>query len=167
MLWPVAVLALLSLVGGWLQFAGVWTPVSDFLASTTPPLVEATERQEVVSSVFAVLFGLAGIASAWSMYGSRRSAVPTVPWAQRLLEHKLWFDEAYDLVFYRPASWVARAATRWFERPLVLGSAVELALGTRESGRLASRAQTGLVRAYALALASGLAVLVVVFITVK
>jgi NADH:ubiquinone oxidoreductase subunit 5 (subunit L)/multisubunit Na+/H+ antiporter MnhA subunit len=73
----------------------------------------------------------------------------------------------YDLVFYRPAVWLARACKRWIERPLILGSVTELALGTKESGQLAARLQSGLVRAYALALAAGVAVLLVVFISVK
>jgi NADH-quinone oxidoreductase subunit L len=167
MFWPVAVLAALSLVGGWIQFAGVWTPISDFLAPSAPPLVEASGTQEVVSSIFAVLFGLGGIGVAWALYGARRAEVPRVPQLQRLLERKFRFDELYDLVFYRPAAWLARACARWIERPLILGSAADVALGTQESGRLAARVQSGLVRAYALALAGGVAVLVVVFISVK
>jgi NADH-quinone oxidoreductase subunit L len=167
MFWPVAVLGVLSLVGGWIQFAGVWTPISDFLAPSAAPLVEASGTQEVVSSIFAVLFGLGGIGVAWALYGARRAEVPRVPQLQMLLEHKFWFDEAYNLVFYRPAVWIARACTRWIERPLILGSATELGLGTKGSGQLAARLQSGLVRAYALALAGGVAVLVVVFISVK
>jgi NADH-quinone oxidoreductase subunit L len=93
--------------------------------------------------------------------------VPRVPQLQAALERKFWFDELYDVVFYKPAVWLARAWTRWIERPIILGSAAELAVGTQESGRLAARAQTGLLRAYALALAGGLAVLVVVFISVR
>ena len=50
---------------------------------------------------------------------------------------------------------------------MILGSAAEVALGTQESGRLVGRVQTGLLRATALALAAGLAVLLVVFIAVK
>jgi len=167
MFWPVAVLAVLSLVGGWLQFADVWTPISDFLAPSAPPLVEASGTQEVVSSIFAVLFGLGGIIVAWALYGARRAEAPRVPQLQMLLERKFWFDEVYDLVFYRPAVWLARVCTRWIERPLIFGTATELALGTKESGQLAARLQSGLVRAYALALAGGVAVLVVVFISVK
>src|SRR5262249_21023572 len=132
-----------------------------------PPLVTANGTQELVSSVFAVIFGLGGIALAWAIYGSRRVPVPRVPQMQTALEHKLWFDELYDVVFYRPAVWVAHALYRWIERPVILGSAAEVALGTQESGRLVGRVQTGLVRVYALALAAGLAVLLVVFIAVK
>jgi NADH-quinone oxidoreductase subunit L len=167
MFWPVAVLAFLSVVGGWIQFAGVWTPISDFLEPSAAALVEASGTQEAVSSIFAVLFGLGGIAVAWALYGARRAEVPRVPQLQAALERKLWFDELYDAVFYKPAVWLARAWTRWIERPVILGSVAELGLGTQESGRLAARAQTGLLRAYALALAGGLAVLVVVFISVR
>src|SRR6266540_3025217 len=167
MFWPVAVLAVLSIVGGWIQFADVWTPVSDFLEPSAAALVTASGTQEAVSSIFAVLFGLGGIAIAWALYGARRAEVPRVPQLQAALECKLWFDELYDALFYKPAVWLARAWTRWIERPIILGSAAEVALGTQESGRLAARAQTGLLRAYALALAGGLAVLVVVFISVR
>jgi NADH-quinone oxidoreductase subunit L len=70
MFWPVAVLAILSLVGGWIQFAGVWTPVSDFLEPAAPALVTASGTQEAVSSIFAVVFGLVGIGVAGALYRS-------------------------------------------------------------------------------------------------
>jgi NADH-quinone oxidoreductase subunit L len=164
---PVLILTVLSIVGGWVQFANVWTWVSDFLNPAAPPLVTANGTQELVSSIFAIMFGLGGIAVAWAIYGVRRVGVPRVPQLQTALEHKLWFDELYDVVFYGPAVWVAVALYRWIERPVILGSAAEVALGTQESGRLVGRVQTGLLRAYALALAAGLAVLLVVFIAVK
>jgi NADH-quinone oxidoreductase subunit L len=129
--------------------------------------VEATGTQEIVSSIFAVGFGLVGIGVAWAIYARRRVAVPRAPQLQRLLEHKFWFDELYDVVFYKPAVWTARAWSRWIERPLILGSATEVALETQQAGRVVGRLQTGLLRAYALALAGGLAVLIVVFISVR
>jgi NADH-quinone oxidoreductase subunit L len=167
MFWPVAVLAVLSVIGGWIQFAPFWTPISDFLAPAAEPLVEATGTQELVSSIFGVLFGLGGMAAAWAWYGARRAPAPRVPQAQRALERKLWWDDLYDALFYRPAVWLAKALLRWVERLLIAGSISEVAVGTRQFGRLAARVQTGLVRAYALALAGGLAVLVVVFISVR
>ncbi len=167
MFWPVAILAVLSLVGGWIQFAGVWTPVSDFLEVSAPPLVTASGTQEAVSSIFAVVFGLVGIGVAWALYGARRAEVPHAPQVQRALERKLWFDDLYDVLFYKPAVWLAQSLNRWIERPVILGSVTEIAVGTQESGSLVARAQTGLLRAYALALAGGVAILVVVFISVK
>jgi NADH-quinone oxidoreductase subunit L len=167
MVWPVAVLALLSLIGGWIQFAPFWTPVSDFLAPVAEPLVEAHGWQELLSSVLAPAVGLLGIGVAWWFYGARRAAVPRVAFLQRLFERKFYWDELYDWVFYRPAAFIAASLLRWFEQPVIGGSATGLAFGARESGELVSETQTGYLRAYALALASGLAVLVVVFISVK
>jgi NADH-quinone oxidoreductase subunit L len=167
MFWTVAVLAVLSVFGGWIQFAGVWTPISDFLKPAAPPLVDASSSQEWVSSILAVAFGLLGIGLAWWLYGARRVPVPRVARLQTVLEHKFYWDELYDLVFYKPAVGSGKALARWVERPLISGSAAELALGTRESGRLVTRVQTGFLRAYVLAFASGLAVLVVVFISVR
>jgi NADH-quinone oxidoreductase subunit L len=114
-----------------------------------------------------VIFGLIGIGVAWWLYAARRDAVPRLAWLQDVLEHKFYWDELYDTLFYRPAVWLAKACVRWIERPVVAGAPTELAAGTRESGRLLSYLQTGLVRTYALAVASGLAVLVVVFISVR
>src|SRR6266542_2826169 len=167
MFWPVAILAALSVGGGWIQFAGLWAPVSRFLEPVASPLVDASGMQELVSSVSAVLFGLLGMGVAWWFYAARRAEVSRVPQLQLTLEHKLWFDELYDLLFFRPAAWVAATTTRWFERPVIGGSAVELALETQHSGRVVARAQTGLLRMYALSLAAGIAVLVVVFLSVK
>jgi NADH-quinone oxidoreductase subunit L len=167
MFWPVALLALLSVIGGWIQFAGAWTPISDFLNNSAPPLVEATTQQEVVSSVFAVLFGLIGIGIAWWIYGAHRAEAPAYPRLQKLFEHKFYFDELYDALFYRPAVLLANALLQWVERPVIGGSARELAFGAQLSGRVFGRVQTGLLRLYALALAAGLAVLVIVFISVR
>src|SRR3954469_10082936 len=41
----VGVLAVLAAIGGFLQFAGVWTPVSDWLEPVARPLVEGTGAQ--------------------------------------------------------------------------------------------------------------------------
>jgi NADH-quinone oxidoreductase subunit L len=154
----------LSVIGGWVQFAGVWTLVSDWLDPVAPPLVEANNLQEAVSSIVAVGLGLAGIATAWWFYSARRAAPPKpVP----ALEHKLWWDEAYDYAFYRPAVLLATGLYRFVERPLVEGSITGIAASFRDLGLGARRLQTGFVRSYALAFALGLTVLAVVFISVR
>jgi NADH-quinone oxidoreductase subunit L len=163
----VGVLAVLAAIGGFLQFAGVWTPVSDWLEPVARPLVEATGTQETISSVLAVLLGLAGIAIAWLLYGAQKARVPRVQAAQTLLEHKFYADELYDAVFYRPAVLAARGIGRFVERPLVFGSVRELSEGMRGLGLGTGRLQTGLVRTYALAIAASLAVVTVVFVAVR
>jgi len=164
---PVGVLTVLAAVGGFLQFANLWTPVTNWLEPVARPVVEASGTQEAVSSVIAVVLGAAGIGVAWVLYGARTSEVPRLAWAQTLLERKFYFDEAYDIAFYRPAVFVAKGLARWIERPLVFGSVRELAAGVGLIGRDTSRIQTGLVRTYALAIAASVAVVTVVFVAVR
>jgi NADH-quinone oxidoreductase subunit L len=163
----VGILTVLAAIGGFLQFANVWDPLTTWLEPVARPLVEASGTQELVSSVLAVLLGLAGIGVAWVLYGARTSPVPRFARLQRTLEHKFYFDELYDVVFYRPAVFIAHGLARWIERPLVFGSVRELSQGIGRLGLDTSRLQTGLVRTYAFAIAASLAVVTLVFVAVR
>jgi NADH-quinone oxidoreductase subunit L len=162
----VAVLAVLSTVGGWIQFSPFWEPVDTWLDTVAEPLVSPSGWQEAVSSILAVGLGATGIGVAWLLYGVKRRAVPRAAFWQRTLEHKFYFDELYDAVFYRPAVVLASALGRFVE-PLITGSGRELGEETRDLGGILARLQTGLLRTYALAIAASLAVLAVVFVAVK
>jgi NADH-quinone oxidoreductase subunit L len=164
---PVAVLAVLSVIGGWVQFAPLWHPVSDWLEPAARPLAEPTNTQEALASLFAFLLGLAGIGVAWMIYATRRWQVPRLAFGQRLLEHKFYFDEAYDAAIYRPAVLLARALGRVVEGPIIGGSLREFTTGIRGLGLGTRRLQTGLVRSYVLAIAASLVVLMVVFVAVR
>ncbi|MBV8598494.1 MAG: NADH-quinone oxidoreductase subunit L, partial [Actinobacteria bacterium] len=160
----VTVLAGLSVVGGFVQFAPFWHPLSDWLAPIAKPFAEASNKQELVASVCAVVFGIAGIAVAHSLYVAKSS---TLPKALGILKHKFYFDEIYDWVFYKPAVLLAQGLGRFFERPVVAGSIREVTVGFGEGSTAVGRVQNGLVRSYALALASGVAVLAVVFLVTR
>jgi NADH-quinone oxidoreductase subunit L len=160
----VATLAVLSVVGGWIQVGTAWTPITDWLDPVAKPLVDATSGQEVVASACAVLLGLAGIGFAWWIYSAHRVKAPR-PWA--VLEHKFYFDEFYNGLFYWPAVALSRILDWTVEGPVVNGSIVGVASLTRRTGGWFRELQTGLVRVYAFAVAAGLAVLVLVFIAVR
>jgi NADH-quinone oxidoreductase subunit L len=164
---PVAILAALSVVGGWIQWAPLWHPIETWLQTVAEPTVSPESWQEAVSSALALLLGLGGMFVAWLIYGARRFAVPRFAFPQRVLEHKFYFDELYDALFYRPTVWAAKGLYRWFEEPVVDESSNSLGQDTRDLGRLVARAQTGLLRTYALAIASSVAVLAIVFVAVK
>jgi len=85
----------------------------------------------------------------------------------RVLEHKLYFDELYDALFYRPAVALSNALRRNVEEPIVERSLEEIGSGTIEVGGGVGRLQSGLLRSYALAIAFAVAVLVVVFVAVR
>jgi NADH-quinone oxidoreductase subunit L len=164
MRWTVAVLALLATVGGFLQWAPLWHPLTTWLDPVARPFAEAANWQEWMSSGIAISLGLAGAIVAWVIYGAR---LVRAPHALPVLVHKFYWDELYNVLWYRPADLVARGLAAFVERPLIGGSLAALtdglSLGSRELGRV----QSGLVRPYALALAGGLAILVVVFLAVR
>jgi NADH-quinone oxidoreductase subunit L len=167
MAWTVGALAVLAVVGGWIQFSPFWHPVSDFLAPVAEPGVEPTGVEDAVTSVLSVAVAVVGIGIAWWIYLARRAEAPRWAFGQQLLEHKFYFDELYDAVFYRPAVWIADGAMRFVEGPLISGSIRELTEATRLASTRLSEAQTGLLRTYALALGSGAALLTLVFLAVK
>jgi NADH-quinone oxidoreductase subunit L len=168
MMWPVAVLTVLSIVGGLLQIPGVWHAVDTWIEPVAESIPEAGGATAVFSALVALGAALGGVAVAGALY-RRPSEKPAgirrrFPWAARTLEHKLYFDEAYDIVFYEPASRLATWLGRWFEEPVVLRSLGGLGIGVKDVSDRVAAAQTGRVRAYVLALAMGLAVLAVVFL---
>jgi NADH-quinone oxidoreductase subunit L len=169
----VATLALLATVGGFISIAGLWNLPEDYLEPATYvdrehfSLIEPSTLQDWVTSAIAVAVGLLGISVAWVLYGARTRPVPRQAQLQHALEHKLYFDEAYDYAFYHPASWTATFLTRWVERPLIGGSITGIAGGTRLlAGRL-GRVQTGFLRVYALAIAGGVVILALVFVSAR
>jgi NADH-quinone oxidoreductase subunit L len=164
MLVPVAILGVLATFAGWLQVPGGWQLVSDWLDPVAEPLVEATRTEEAWTSVASVLLGVAGIAVAWWIYSARRSPAPQPSAA---LEHKFYFDEAYDTIFSRPAIATSKLLYALIEGPLVAGSISGIGDAVRRLGSGTRSLQTGLVRTYALAIAASLAVLALVFIAVR
>jgi NADH-quinone oxidoreductase subunit L len=167
MAWTVGALAVLAVIGGWIQIAGLWHPLSDFLEPVAEPHVEPTGLQDLLTSVLAVGLAIAGIALAWWLYSARRARVPQQPALQRLLERRFYWDEAYDLVFYRPAAWLAAAAYRFVELPLIAGSIRGLTFGARVLSGRTTEVQTGLLRTYVLLLGSGAAILAFIFLAVR
>jgi NADH-quinone oxidoreductase subunit L len=164
MRWTVGVLAVLSVIGGWLQFAPFWTPLTTWLEPVAAPVAEASNGQEWIASGIAVALGVLGIWLAWALYAAKRVPVPK---AVGLLEKKLYWDELYDWVWYHPADLLARGLYAFVEKPLIGGSISAVSGSASLGSRELARAQTGLVRTYALALAGGLAILAVVFLAAR
>jgi NADH-quinone oxidoreductase subunit L len=171
MFWPVLLLGVFSLVGGFLQVPGAWHSVDHWIEPVAESIEEAGGTTAWISGGATLALSLAGIWLAWRLYRGptygpeqlrRRYA-----FAARAFERKFWWDEAYDLLFFEPASRTANGLLRFVERPFLLGSLRGLGAAIGDlAGRVAA-IQSGLVRSYALALAAGLAVMTVVFIAVR
>jgi NADH-quinone oxidoreductase subunit L len=169
MLVPVGVLAVLATAGGWLQWEPKWHPFSDWLepAARALPAAIPTSTQEYYTSAATVIAGLAGIALAWAIYSERTIAIPAAPFWRRTLEHKFWFDELYDAVFYRPTAALATGLRRELEDPVILQTGPDIGEATLETGGLVRRLQTGFLRTYVLFLAGGAAAVVLAFLIAK
>ena len=164
----VAVLSVLSVIGGWVQIPGVMERDHEL-----PRADRRVGRR-----------GRAGRRSSSPASARSRSAWPGSPSpgpcsrparcasrrheaVRTVLEHKFYFDELYDAIFYRPTVLLAVALRDWFERPLILGSLGEIGAVARKASSELREVQTGLVRTYALAIAGSVTVLAFVFVWVK
>jgi NADH-quinone oxidoreductase subunit L len=162
---PVALLALLAVAGGWMQIAGLWHPFSTFLEVTAPTFAyEPSALREWLLSAVSVVITLGGIWIAWTIYAARTQRAPRAP---KALVEKLYFDRAYDLLFYRPAVWLAHRLGSWFERPLIERSGEEIGIGALGGGRISAAIQNGLARTYVLLVAAGASLIVLLFLVLR
>jgi NADH-quinone oxidoreductase subunit L len=168
---PVAVLAALSIVGGWIQVPFGWHAVTDWLepvfADSLVDHPEVTHGQEVATLIVSVAAALLGIALAWYLFAGapdrRRRAAAAAPNAQALLEDAYRFDDVYDDLVVAPGR-AAGAGLR--DRPEVVLVNAPLAVGaaTTAASRALRVVQSGLVRTYVFAVAAGLVAVAVVLI---
>jgi NADH-quinone oxidoreductase subunit L len=166
MTWPVLVLAGGTCVVGFLAIPGVWEPFETWLEPVVPPLVTPTTAQDWLTSLVAVTLGVLGSYLAWRAFRAGRELVADGA-IRNALEHKLWFDELYDALFSRPAQALAVRLRDQVEQPVVQGGLDELAEGALDAAAVVGRAQSGLLRTYALAFAVSVSVLTLVFLVVR
>ena len=165
MMVPVAILAVLATVGGFIQTRALGVGpsiVSDFLDKVVTP-----QRWEENGAAIGV--GIATMVLGAGLFWWARSLRPwsaRFPWAQRLLEHKYYFDEIYDTVFVRPMDWVAGFALRDVEKPVIDGVVVDTGVLTRAGAAGLSVTQSGYFRNYVLVFVGG-AVIAAVILIVK
>jgi NADH-quinone oxidoreductase subunit L len=166
MLIPVGVLAVLATIGGLVVIPGVWEPFLTWIDETAEPLVQPTVAQDYGTSAIAVALGLIGLFLARRAFQAGRQLV-TTPGAWRVFEHKFYFDELYDALFYRPAVAISATLRRRVEEPVIERSLDEIGSGTIQVGGEVARVQSGLLRTYSLAITFAVCVLIVVFVAVR
>jgi NADH-quinone oxidoreductase subunit L len=162
---PMAVLALLALIGG-----VVGLPGRDALGTFLAPVVgqpfglPAGSAQFYLSAALGLVAATLGITLAWARYGAGRATLaPSRNPVYQLVAHKYYIDELYNAIFVRPILGLGRLSGLMLERGLLDGGARGLGhLTTRTSGAL-RLLQTGYVRNYALALTLGAIVLLLLY----
>ena len=104
-----AILAVLSFVGGWIQVPWGWDLVNEWIEPVAESAAEADGHDApLLGPRLARPRRRGHLASPGAGTGGRATCpserAGACPWAARTLEHKFYFDEAYDLAFYEPAS---------------------------------------------------------------
>ena len=160
---PLAILAVLCLVGGFLGLPhdlGGTPWLLNFLHGALPAetMPEPSVRLELTLQIISEAASLLGIPVAWLIARRARKALPARRAAPvRFLQNGWGFDWLYDLLLVRPFVWIARINVRDVVDRLYDGIGGLLMLVSR----LFRWTQSGKVRWYAAGLAGG-AVLVVV-----
>ncbi len=168
---PLITLALLSLVGGWIELPpllGNLTLFSDFVQQALPPtrIVHDGGSLELILELLAAGASLGSIYAAYLLFlRYPRWLDQSRQWPVFQTLHKFWqtdwgFDGLYDKIFVRPYLWLARVDQHDVIDSIYTGAA-RLCLFFYRS---LSEAQTGQVRRYAMAIAAGS--IMVVFIAV-
>ncbi len=160
---PVAILAVLALMGGWLQVPFGWHLVTDWLdpvfADSLIPPLEATHAQELATIIVSVVAAGAGILVAWLVFARdparRVRAAAALPNGRAFLEDAYRFDELYEDLVVQPGRGAGERLRDTVEPVAIQGPMLGVAAGARAAARGLSRAQSGLVRTYAFAMTAG------------
>ncbi|HSP10323.1 MAG TPA: NADH-quinone oxidoreductase subunit L [Candidatus Dormibacteraeota bacterium] len=163
MLVPVAILAVLAVVGGFIQTRALGigpSAVSDFLASSVGKVPWEDTTAAVVAGLVTMVVAAALFVGALRM----RPWSARFPWAQRLLERKYYFDEMYNAAFVRPMDAIAGFGDRDIEQPLINGAVMETGIATSAGAAGLSLTQSGYFRNYVLVFVGGAVVATIVIL---
>jgi NADH-quinone oxidoreductase subunit L len=166
---PMVVLALLSLVGGWLLIFG--GGVQHWLTpSVGAPAVAETGAHTVdpvVLSILTLVVVALGVAGGFIAFRQVPATQPVgVSPVTTLARRNLYADAFNENVLMKPGQWLTRALV-YFDNRGVDGAVTGLAAGFGGGSARLRRMQTGFVRTYALSMLGGTIALVAVLLAIR
>jgi NADH-quinone oxidoreductase subunit L len=169
MLVPVLILAGLTVVGGFIQTRALGigpSVVSDYLASAVGHMNWEENAGAIVMGLITMVLSTLLFFAAYRFYVERtwKTWSANLPWAQRLLERKYYFDEIYDGAFVRPMDAVASWGARDIEGPVLDRAVVGTAQIAVAAARSLSLTQSGYFRNYVLVFVGGAVVAAVLLL---
>jgi NADH-quinone oxidoreductase subunit L len=179
MLFPLVVLAILSVVGGWVGVPaalGGHDEIGHFLdpvfanPATTEAVTAATGHGLELGLAFvSVLVALSGLGIAYFFYykkpGTAAALAERAPALYRLVENKFYVDEIYGALIVTPLLMFTRLfLSGLIDGGVVNGSGAAAGATTRGLSSLVRRIQSGNIRSYAGWLAVGAAAVLLVMI---
>jgi NADH-quinone oxidoreductase subunit L len=117
---PLIVLAVLSIIGGFVGVPGVFMHGGEKLAEFLAPAVPTALHGEVSHSTEYLLMGLTTVIAivailiAWARYKNYREEKPSA--IGKAMENKWYVDEIYDVIIVRPLNQLGIIANKYFER---------------------------------------------------
>ena len=116
---PLIVLAVLSIIGGFVGVPEVFVHggerLSQFLSPVIPAFhAEVSHSTEITLMGLTTVIAIVAILIAWYRYKNYREDQPSA--FGKLLENKWYVDELYDSVIVRPINKLGAIANRYFER---------------------------------------------------
>ncbi len=181
MLFPLVILAILSVIGGWVGIPGAFgghNEIEHFLDpvfASTAISASALNADQVSHSLelglaaISVLTALAGLFIAYMFYyrkpGTATALAQRAPAVYRVVENKFYIDEIYHAVLITPLLMFTRIFLELgVDGAIVNGSGAAAGATTRGLGSLVRRVQSGNIRSYAGWLALGAAAVLLVMI---
>jgi NADH-quinone oxidoreductase subunit L len=166
MKWPVAILAVLSVVGGWIALIG--QPAA-FLEPVFEGLHLEHEAFHIDPVVFTVVIGLALIGGGISYYlygpkGVRREAERDLFAKPGILVNMFYFDALYDWVVVKPILAIADFTANIGDNAIIDGIVNGLGKVAASVGSGLRLLQDGYIRRYALTVFTGVALMLLYFI---
>ena len=178
---PLAILAVLSVVGGWVGVPaalGGHNEIEHFLepvfatgqvAASALNADAASHGTELGLAVISMLVALSGLGVAYLFYfrrpGTAAALARRAPAVYRLIECKFYVDELYRVAIVAPLFAFTRFVLNLLvDKALIGGFGVGAVTGTQGLGSLTRRMQSGNIRSYAGWLALGAAAVIAVML---
>ncbi|HWD75378.1 MAG TPA: NADH-quinone oxidoreductase subunit L [Solirubrobacteraceae bacterium] len=173
MRFPMAMLALLAVVGGLIQIPGVDDTITRFLAPSFAGShlyrLSGTVGNDWVGLIIGALIAVLGISIAYRVYiakpGTSAALMARARALHAFLYNKWYFDELIDFLVVRPALWLGRFCGGVLEQVVIGGGVTGGITGVVRAGSAAvRRAQTGFLRYYAAAVIIGVSGMALYFL---
>ncbi len=170
MLGPLVILAILSVIGGWVGVPaalGGHAEIEHFLSPVlqlAPEAAEGGKSLELLLAIVSVVTGAIGWFIAHLLYFAKpelpAQLAAKVRGLYSLLLNKYWIDELYGAVIVTPVLLVSRYVLKGlFDTGVITGGGLALGYTTQGIGSVVQRIQSGNIRSYAGWLALGAAAL--------
>jgi len=153
---PVAVLAVLAVVGGLLQ-PGPWHVLTDYIGATVEGAAPAASADLLVT-LGALTVVVVGVGTAYWRFGQR---VTDVGEGAMVLRRAFYWDAVYDGLVVRPLRLLGDMFGRGVEQPVIAGAVEAVSQAAAGMGTEVGRLQSGYLRSYATVFAVGGLVLLV------